>query len=35
MILEGDGHEVEIIPNLELLATLGMSLEGACHEIYV
>ncbi len=32
--LEGDCHEVEITPNLELLVTFGMSLEGVCHELY-
>jgi hypothetical protein len=34
MSLEGDGHEVEVMPNLELLVTFGMSLEGAHHELY-
>jgi hypothetical protein len=34
MILEGDCHEVEVTPNLELLVTFGMSLEGVCHELY-
>jgi hypothetical protein len=27
------GHEVEVTPYLELLVTLGMSLEGAVHEL--
>jgi hypothetical protein len=31
---EGDCHEVEVTPNLELLVTFGMSLEGVCHELY-
>jgi hypothetical protein len=31
--LEGDCHEVEVTPNLELLVTFGMSLKGVCHEI--
>jgi hypothetical protein len=34
MNLEGDFHEVEITPNLELLVTFGMNLEGDCHEFY-
>ncbi len=34
MSLEGDCHEVEVTPNLELLVTLGMSLKGVCHELY-
>jgi hypothetical protein len=34
MSLEGDSHEVETTPNLELLVTFGMSLEGVCHELY-
>ncbi len=34
MSLEGDCHEVEVTPNLELLVTFGMSLEGGCHELY-
>jgi hypothetical protein len=34
MSLEGDCHEVEVTPILELLATFGMSLEGVCHELY-
>jgi hypothetical protein len=34
MRLEGDCQEVEINPNLELLVTFGMSLEGVGHEIY-
>jgi hypothetical protein len=31
MSLEGDFHEVEVTPNLELLVTFGMSLEEVCH----
>jgi hypothetical protein len=34
MSLERDCHEVEVTPNLELLVTFGMSLEGVCHELY-
>jgi hypothetical protein len=34
MSLEGDCHEVEVTPNLELLVTFGMSLEGVCLEHY-
>jgi hypothetical protein len=34
MSLEGDCHEVESTPNLELLVTFGMSSEGVCHELY-
>ncbi len=34
MSSEGDCHEVEITPNLELLVTFGMSLKGVCHELY-
>jgi hypothetical protein len=34
MSLEGDCHEVEVMPNLKLLVTFGMSLEGVCHECY-
>jgi hypothetical protein len=34
MSLEGDCLEVEVTPNLELLVTFGMSLEGVCHEVY-
>jgi hypothetical protein len=34
MSLEGDCHKVEVTPNLELLVTCGMSLEGVCHELY-
>jgi hypothetical protein len=34
MSLEGDCHEVEATPNLELLVTFDMSLEGTCHELY-
>jgi hypothetical protein len=32
MSLEGDCREAEVTPNLELLVTLSMSLEGVCHE---
>ncbi len=31
---EGDCHEVEATPNLELLVTFVMSLEGVCHGLY-
>jgi hypothetical protein len=31
MSLEGDCHEVEVTPNLELLVFFAMSLEGVCH----
>jgi hypothetical protein len=34
MSLDLDCHEVEVTPNLQLLVTLGMSLEGVCHELY-
>jgi hypothetical protein len=34
MSLEGDCHEFEVTPNLELLVTFGMSLEGVSHELY-
>ncbi len=34
MGLEGDCHEVEVTPNLELLVTFGMSLERVCNELY-
>ncbi len=34
MSSEGECHEVEVKPNLELLVTFGMSLEGVCHELY-
>ncbi len=35
MSLEGDCHEVEVTPNLELLVTFGeLSLEGVYHEPY-
>ncbi len=34
MSLEGDCHEVEVTPDLELLVTFGMSMEGVCHELY-
>ena len=33
MSLEGDCHKVEVTPNLELLFTFGISLEGVCHEL--
>jgi hypothetical protein len=33
MSLEGDCHEAEVTPNLALLVTFGMSLEGVCHEL--
>jgi hypothetical protein len=32
--LDGDCHEAKVNPNLELLVTFGMSLEGVCHELY-
>jgi hypothetical protein len=31
--LEVDCHEVEVKPNLELLATFGMSLQRVCHNL--
>jgi hypothetical protein len=34
MSLEGDCHEGEVTPILELLVTFGMSLEGFYHELY-
>ncbi len=34
MSLEGDCHEVEVTPNLGLLVTFGMILEGVCHELH-
>jgi hypothetical protein len=34
MSFEGDCHEVEVTSYLELLVTLGMSLEGVFHELY-
>ncbi len=34
MSLEKDCHEVEVTPNLKLLVTFGMSLEGVCDELY-
>jgi hypothetical protein len=34
MILEGDCHEVEVTPNLELFVSFGMMLEEVCHEFY-
>jgi hypothetical protein len=34
MSLNGDCHEVEVTPNLELLVTFGMRLEGVCCELY-
>jgi hypothetical protein len=33
MSLERDCHEVEVTPNLELLVTFGMNLDGVCHEL--
>jgi hypothetical protein len=33
MSLEGDCHEVEVTPNLEVLVTFGRSFEGVCHEL--
>jgi hypothetical protein len=33
MSLERDCHEVEVTPNLELLVTFGVSLEGVCHKL--
>jgi hypothetical protein len=35
MSSEGDCHEVEVTPNLELLVIFGMSLQGVCHELYI
>jgi hypothetical protein len=32
MSLEGDCHEVEVTPILELLVTFGISLEQVCHD---
>jgi hypothetical protein len=32
--LEGNCHELKVTPNLELLVTCGISLEGVCHEDY-
>jgi hypothetical protein len=34
MSLDGDCHEVKVTPNLELLVTLGMNLEGVCCGLY-
>jgi hypothetical protein len=34
MIYEGDCHKVEVSPDLELLVTFGLSLEGVRHELY-
>jgi hypothetical protein len=34
MSLKGDCHDIEVNPNLVLLVTIGMSLEGVCHEPY-
>jgi hypothetical protein len=34
MSFEGNCHEVEVTPYLELIITFGMSLEGVCHELY-
>jgi hypothetical protein len=33
MSLEGDCYEFKVTPNLELLVTFVMSLEGVCHEL--
>jgi hypothetical protein len=33
MNLEGDCHEIEVTPNLELLVTFGESFEGVCHQL--
>jgi hypothetical protein len=33
MSLEGDCHDVEVTPNLELLVAFGMGWEGVCHEL--
>ena len=33
MRLEGDCHDLEVTPNLELLVTFGRSLEGVCNEL--
>jgi hypothetical protein len=35
MSFEGDCHQLEVTPNLELLVTFGMSLEGVCHKLYI
>ncbi len=32
--LEGDCHELEVTPNMELLVAFGMSLKGICQELY-
>jgi hypothetical protein len=34
MSLEGDCHEVEVISNLKLLVSFGLSLEGVCDVLY-
>jgi hypothetical protein len=34
MSFEGDCHELEVTPNVELLVAFVMSLEGVCHELY-
>ncbi len=34
MSLEGDCHELEVTPNLELLVTFGMRLKKVCSELY-
>jgi hypothetical protein len=34
MSLEGDCHEIEVTCRLELLVTIGMSLEGVSHDFY-
>jgi hypothetical protein len=33
MSLEGDCHELDVTPILELLVTFSISLEGVCHEL--
>ncbi len=35
MSLEGHYCEYEVTPNLELLGTIGMSLERVCHEFCI
>jgi hypothetical protein len=34
MGLEGDCHKFEVTPNLVLLVTFIMRLEGVCHELF-
>ncbi len=34
MSLEGDCHEIEITPNLQLLVTFDMSLEGVAQKVF-